>query len=341
MQKVAREEGRLSAELGAALDRHDATQTRFARTATEIRDAWTRPDSLVGGYVRSLGTVKVADTPSSLYAAVAHSRLLSQAEVAKLASDAYGLALPETMTDRLVLATPALVALLGWYPDTFKRADFGPVGDVLRDRAFTPWTDEDAPPGPGTHYRAAEPPRSDLFTITDPYTGHVYQTTRGAAMDSSRADVKKKLLNTALFTGLYAAGLHHVLGGKALRTVAALPLAAGLGHATERATRRMFAPYRNPSYMTDQGVPVSGATEFKSAALTPASWAGKLALDARYEESLGRVRRTGGERFAKWAALPVELQVATLVGRADKTYGSNASVDLGVLAENLHTLLTT
>jgi len=341
MQKVAYERTRLSAALGDRLEQHERLRDRFERAALEIRTAWTEPDSLIGGYVRALGIPKTAAAPATPLAAVAHPRLLGQAEVAKLAADAYHLALSQNTLDRLVVATPALVAVLGRYPQTFKTASYGPVGDVLRDRAFAPWSDEASPPGPGAHYRSAEPPRSDLLTITDPYTGHTYQTTRGAAMDASRSDVKKRLLNTALFTGLYAAGLHHVLGGKALHTALALPLAAGLGTATERAARKAFTPYRNPSYMTDQGVPVSGGTEFKAAALTPASWAEKLARDAQIDEALARVRRTGGDRFLKWAALPLNAQADTLVGRADRTSNADAAVDLDVLSENLHILLTT
>ena len=338
MMKAARAHVQFSADLGAALDDHDRTRERFERTAYEIRDAWTRPETLVGGYVQFIGAPKTASAPTSPEAAVAHPRLLSQGEVVKLAADAYGLSLPSDVVDRIVLATPALVSLLGRYPEAFKEASFGPVGDVLRDRAYTPWTDETTSHGPGAHYRAAEPPRSDLLTITDPYTGNVYQTTRGASMDAQRSDVKKRLTNTALFTGLYAAGLHHVLGSKGLHTLAALPLAAGLGHVTERAVNRTFPPYRNPSYLTDQGIPVSGGTEFKSAAITPASWAEKLARDANYTEALSRIVEAGGWRFAKWASLPVSFQTNALTTRAERP---DASLDLDLLADNVVTLLTT
>lgn len=341
MLKAAHANLRFSAELGEALDRHEQIRDRFDRTAYEIRDAWTRPETLVGGYVRSIGAPKTAAAPRAVTAAVAHPRLLGQAEVAKLAAEAYGLSLPDHVVDRLVVAAPALVSLIGRYPEVFKTASFGPVGDVLRDRAFSPWTDEPTAPGPGAHYRAGEPPRSDLLTMTDPYTGHVYQTTRGAAMDAERSDVKSRLRNTAIFTGLYAAGLHHLLGGKALHTLAALPVAAGLGHVTERAVRKSFPPYRNPGYLTDQGVPVSGGTEFKAAALTPSAWAEKLAHDADLGATLERIGRAGGDRFLKWASLPLTAQTDALASRADRSTEHGASIDLDQLASNLVVLLTT
>ena len=342
MMKAACERSNLSADIGQALDRHERVHETFRRTAYEVQNAWTRPDTLIGGYARAMGVTKVATgTPASPWDVVRSPNLLTQREVAKLAAEYYGVTLPESAIDRIVVTTPAMVELLGRYPETFKAASFGPVGDVQRDRAYTPWSDEEVSRGPGAHYRAAEPPRTDLLTITDPYTDHVYQTIRGAAMDASRADVKKRIANTALFTGLYTAGLHHLLGSKALRTVAAFPLALGLGHATERAATKAFPPYRNPTYLTDQGVPVSGGTEFKAASLTPSSWVGKLAREEDHGALLSRIVRNGGWRFAKWASLPLPSQVDTLTARADRTDNHLADIDLDILADNVTTLLTT
>lgn len=340
MLKVAKREVRLSADLGARLDRSEHRAAEFDKAAQEMLDGWTRPYTLIGGYVQSLGPVAPEPLPQKTAAVLDRKRLLSQAEVVKLAAHEYGLELSADIQARLVIATPALASLLGRHTETFKGASLGPVGDVLRERAFAPWTDSEGPRvGPGAHYRAGEPPRSDLFTLTDPYSGHQYQTTRGAAMDSQTEDVKKQLLNTALFTGLYAAGLHGTLGSRGVPLAATLPVALGLGHLTERGVRRTFSPYRNPTYLTDQGVPVSGGTEFKEASVTPAAWAEKLAREADYRGLLADIGAQGGWRFVKWASLPLHLQVDTL------TYGTNTpdapdQLDLNRLAANVTALLT-
>lgn len=341
MLKAAHSVFHYSADLGAALDAQERVKDAFHNTSYEIRSAWTDADSFVGNYVRFIGAPKEASAPSKPEDAICGERLLGQREVIKLAQEVYGLSLPESVVDRIVVATPAIVAMLGQYPNSFKGASLGPVGDVLRDRAYAPWTNENVSKGPGAHYRAAEPPRTDLLTITDPYTGRNYQTTRGAAMDAERSDVKTKVRNTALFSALYAAGLHHLLGSRPLRTALALPLAAGLGHATERAVHKAFPPYRNPVYVTDQGVPVSGGTEFKAAALTPASWAEKLAHDADFQGTLDRIHKAGGERFVKWASLPLSQQVVTLTVGADRSHSANSELDLDRLSLNFLSLFTT
>lgn len=316
LQKVARAYAVPSALAGEMLDTHDAIRDRFVKTAEEIHAAWYSPASFIGAYAR------LVDAEPSETA-------WPQAEVYKFAADAFGLALDDATTARLVALTPALVALLGDYPETFKAAS-DEMKNVLRQQAYEP---RDEVPtfnlGPGARYRAAEPPRTDILTMTDPYTGHVYQTTRGAAMAASTQDVRKRLLNTALFGGLYAAGLHVGLGG-ALGAWS-LPAGLALGAATNRFVQRSPAAYRSPTYMTDQGVPVSGGTEFKQASITPEAWATKLASD-------GAVAHAAGGRFGAWAAQPPNVQADQLARGADHpsdTAYDPPSVDLDRLATNV------
>jgi hypothetical protein len=345
MQKVAREHVVLSSRIGEVLDQQEAIAISFMKVAEEIDTSW-RGAGPLGRYVQSLSPTSV-DTPTFDEKLLA--RVYPQGEVIKSAAEKNALAVSDDVVDRLTLATPALVALLGRFPGTFKTAVYGDVGDVLRERAFAPWDGVDLDIGPGAHHRAAEPGRTELLSITDPYTGHVYQTTRGTAMDASRQDVKTKLLNTAILSALYTAGLHHVLGGKIKRTALALPVAALMAQATNKALVRAFPPYRNPEYLTDQGIPVSGGTAFKEAAITPHHWAQKLASDAgvHTDETVrdalcSRILTGGGGLFLKWASLPISAQVNTLTHGATKSASAYAvsDLDLASLADNLLDLLT-
>lgn len=321
LQKVARAYAVPSALAGEALDAHEAVRARFAKTAEEIHAAWHAPASYIGAFARLVDP------------ATGGGAAWPQAEVYKFAADAFGLTLDDATTARLVSMTPGLVALLGDYPETFKAAS-AEMKNVLRQQVYEP---RDELPtfglGPGARYRTAEPPRTDILTMTDPYTGHVYQTTRGAAMAASTQDARKRLLNTALFGGLYAAGLHAGLGG-ALGAWS-LPAGLALGAATDHFVQRAPHPYRNPTYMTDQGVPVSGGTEFKQASLTPAAWAAKLASD-------GAVARATGGRFGAWTSLPPGIQADQLAFGADRpgdTAYDPPSVDLNRLASNVAFIL--
>lgn len=355
LQKVAYEWARHSALFGETNALHDAVRAQFGKSAEELLAGWNTPYTLIGGFVREsapavVGREKIAGDTAEV--AVAPARPLAQGEAASIFAADQGLKLSEHVIDRIVLATPALVALLGDHAETFKAASYGPTGDVFRDRAFSPWRDMPvAQVGPGAAYRAAEPPRTDMLTVTDPYTGSVYQTTRGAAMDASRSDVKSRLGNAAILSGLYAAGIHHFVGKKPslLRTLALSPVAAGLGFGTERLLHHAFSPTRNPHYLTDQGVPVSGATEFKTASVTPEEWAEKLAYDlvervgsADYGKLLRRVAYEA-PHFAKWASLPLREQVRalTLDAEDDSDPAALPTLDLPAFRENVWRLLTT
>lgn len=293
LQKVARQLVVPSAYAGEVLDEQARVRDVFAKTAAEIHAAWHAPESYIGAYARTV-------------APTARGRARTQDEVYKFAAEKFSLTLPKLAVERLVALTPAIVQLLGEYPETFKAAS-SEMQNVLRQQAYEP--DDDLPSlsfGPGARYRAAEPPRTDLLTMTDPYTGHVYQTTRGAAMGAATQDVRKRLLNTALFGGLYAAGLHVGLGG-ALGAWA-VPAGLGLGAATHHLVQRPRS-YRNPAYMTDQGIPVSGGTHFKEASVTQGEWAAKLAADAASLAS--------GGHFGAWARAAPADQAAALCAGAE------------------------
>lgn len=308
-----------SAELGEQWQQAQRVSETFHKVAEEIGSAWANPTSFIGHFARQAHSAGVEPFPA-------------QGTIYRFAAEKLGLDLSEQHIDRLVLATPALTAILGTYPEEIQKVA-SEIHHVMRQQAYEPSADfPDFGIGPGAAYRAAEPPRTDMLTVTDPYTGHVYQTTRGTAMDASRADVKDRLLRTGLFGGLYAAGLHLGLkGGLGLWSV---PAGLALGASTDRFLRRSSPPYRNPLYQTDQGIPVSGGTEFKQAS----AWAAKLAEDLHERSGDGRIesilRRTSFT-FQKWASLPVSEQVDYLLSNE-----GSAPLNASTLADNLYRLLT-
>lgn len=186
--------------------------------------------------------------------------------------------------DRIVAFQPTMLELLGTYPSLgeklghlveidarhesaqlaydirgwlTKRAG---VADYLRAQAYAPGRVPSMGYGPGYTYRASTPAKTDLFTMTDPNTGQQYQTTRGAAQAADEEDSKKQLFGAATLSGMYLLGLHG-MAGKAPWWLK-VPAAGIAGWHTQKALTKAFRPYRNPTYMTDQGVEMSGGTEF-------------------------------------------------------------------------------
>lgn len=160
--------------------------------------------------------------------------------------------------DRFVALHPLAMEALGTYPSVAEKmasavelstnrvsravaAKLAGMGDWVRHRMNT----QAGRPvgGPGYLRDAREAPKTDVLTMTDPNTGHVYTTTRGAAMAADHADTSAMLGTSLGLSSLYSMGL--LSAGNALSS----------------------SPYRNPQYATDQGVRVSGGTEFKMAAL--------------------------------------------------------------------------
>lgn len=117
--------------------------------------------------------------------------------------------------------------------------------------------------GPGTTYHYNDPPKTDILTMTDPSTGHSYQTTRGAAQASQKQNIKHHIAGSALLSGLYYHGLNKLFGGR-LPWYINLPTSMyGADRTMNFITNTLAPPTRYPSYMTDQGISVPGSTEFK------------------------------------------------------------------------------
>jgi hypothetical protein len=152
------------------------------------------------------------------------------------------------------------------------------MSDFIRDSVLGP-SDNALPVGPGALYRATAPAATDVLTITDPSTGHVYQTTRGAAQKQHNADMKHKLFGSLALSALYATALHHGLKKK-LPPVLTVPAGIFLGVKTYGLGKNLLSPLRNPEYITDQGIAVPGNTEFvKASALSAPALLDKIAFD--------------------------------------------------------------
>lgn len=232
------------------------------------------------------------------------------------------------LLDRFVALHPVALETLGTYPSLAEKfastVELSPrrvnntiveklagMGDWVRHRTHSQLGRPVG--GPGYLTDAREAPRTDLLTMTDPNSGHLYTTTRGAAMVADRAD-SSATVGTALgLSGLYGMGLYGL--GRAAGARLGLPAAAagvGLGFATAPAVLRGMNAYRNPQYLTDQGVRVSGGTEFKMASLFD-----KLAADYAErvpEQERGKNNVSSLARRAKLSAV-LENNEAEIVWR--------------------------
>jgi len=365
MKKVAGEAPlRYSADLGEQLRAYEARAIEIrsgaAKTAEALGTAYgVQAASLVGEWPRLPDAVyaaaKTAGVTRTLSSLAACGVVLATGEVIDLFAKTAGVAPTEADLDRLVALEPVLTEVVARYPDVEAklgalvalRVDAvndelvdplaawvekrGGVLDYLRQQAYAPSDLGQLPIGPGAYYRATEPAKTDVFTLSDPYTGRQYQTTRGAAMAAHNEDVKAQLGSTALLGALYAGGLRAALGPGA--GVWSLPAGLAAGYATQRALRKRIRPYRYGRYLTDQGVPVSGGTEFVkvSAFARPAraDVVHKAAADlvervgrADYAALLAKVASAGGAAYARWlAATPLADKVAALVEGAEVETG--------------------
>lgn len=184
--------------------------------------------------------------------------------------------------------------------------------------------------------------------MTHPYTGQQYQTTRGAAMEAHNTDARARLASTALLAALYASGLRSVFGGKASPWIVPTSLAAG--YATQSALRKRFRPYRYSQYATDQGVPVSGGTEFAKVSAFSRPGRADVVHKTAYDlvERVGRVdrdalhmkiARAGGAAYAKWLSdVPTAVKIAALMQGAETQSDDTLrtpDVDISNLVENV------
>jgi hypothetical protein len=224
-----------------AASRRDKNVEQYKRTARE------NAKSRRGAEDKDIA--KLSTYPLSVLASTfaAKNAALSSSDVARILLKQAGFNSPDWLVDRVVALQPLiegviardpsiqeklshLVEISGQHvePSLFPVVDawaekYAGMSDYIRAQAYGPErVFPNAPVGPGALYRASEPARTDVLTLTDPATGHMYQTTRGAAQDQHHANMKHRLAGTALATALYGAGIYGL--GKMIRRKA--PLAA-------------------------------------------------------------------------------------------------------------------
>ena len=249
---------------------------------------------------------KLAQYPLSVIASTfaAKNAALSSGDVARLFLKRAGVSTPDWLVDRVVAVQPLIEAVYAHDPtlrgktaglvevsDRYVEPQLFPLvqhwvekhagmSDYLRDSAYGPSdTVTDLDVGPGAAYRATAPGKLDILTMSDPYSGHTYQTTRGAGQAAHHANMKHKLFGSAILTAGYMAGLHHLLNQRIPWWIKA-PIAVGAGVKTYEKGLASLSPYRNTEYITDQGISVPGNTEFvKVSALTLPTYLDKVAFD--------------------------------------------------------------
>lgn len=176
---------------------------------------------------------KLSAYPLSVLASTfaAKNAALSSSDVARIMLKQAGFNSPDWLVDRVVALQPALEGVFARDPSIpeklahlveFSNAhvmpELFPVVDAWEEKyaglsdyassvAYQP-SGYNLPVGPGALYRASEPGRSDVLTMTDPHSGHMYQTTRGAAQAQENENTKHRLAGTALATALYGAGIY-------------------------------------------------------------------------------------------------------------------------------------
>ena len=249
---------------------------------------------------------KLAQYPLSVIASTFASKnaALSAGDVARLFLKRAGVSTPDWVIDRVVAVQPLIEAVYAHDPKLREKAaglievadkninagllplvdlwveKHAGLTDYARDTAYGPIDGlPDLAVGPGAMYRVSAPAKTDVLTMTDPYLGHVYQTTRGAGEAAHHANTKQKIVGSALISAGYMAALHHLLNSGVPWWVKA-PLAVGGGVKTYDALHEFKNPYRNTEYLTDQGLRIPGNTEFvKVSALTLPTYLDKVAFD--------------------------------------------------------------
>lgn len=145
--------------------------------------------------------------------------------------------------------------------------------------------------GPAAKYEAHAPGRTDMLTMTDPTTGEVYKTNRGAVQRATDRNWRSYLGTAALMSGAYTVGLGLAPFTRNLPLATRTLMSFPLGLASAHGVQRMTAPDDGLRYLTDQGIEAPGSTEFrKSGALNPTAILDKMAMD--YTNRLGYVPDT-------------------------------------------------
>lgn len=203
---------------------------------------------------------------------------LTTAELIKVLFNkaAPGLSAPDQALDAATFAQPLLLALIEEHPDLLDQMlgtgalDLGAehIEPEIADKAkgylekrstISEYLYRQIPAA----YRDEQRPLTDVLTVTDPYTGAAYKTTRGAAIRADDRVAKQELLKMLGGGALLAAGHKIVASGlpKAMHPLSAgVALLGGL---------QLLKPDYGSRYMTDQGIAIPTTTE-----LTKASSAG-------------------------------------------------------------------
>lgn len=240
--------------------------------------------------IEQLAQHPISDVVSSL---ASKNAALSTSDFARLfLHKTAGVTPSHALLDRITAVQPYALEVLASYPGLIdKLSEYLDVerGETVKLSGFGDWagqrwdTSGEGPSHMGGGYlrSAQEPPRTDTFTMSDPNSGSLYTTTRGAAMRANHQDMKSLIGTTAGLSALYGVGLYglgrkfNVPGGMLSR---ALP-AVALGAATAPHLLNAYRPYRNPQYLTDQGMNVSGGTEFRKVGFSMPALLDKLGAD--------------------------------------------------------------
>lgn len=195
-------------------------------------------------------------------------RALSVSDITRLFYKQAGLHPTAYELDAAVAVQPALEALYERDPSLREKVaglmDLPALHQSLQKEAslYAMLMSRSSPSGLGAAFHASAPPKTDVFTMTDMNTGHQYQTTRGAAQAADWQNKRHALLGSVLLSSAYGMGMHGLGLTKKVPWWITMPVAGALGTATYRAGKEMARPFRNPEYMTDQGIVVPGNTEF-------------------------------------------------------------------------------
>lgn len=287
-----------SAQAGEELDAHDAKvaeakkfseirkrilgramATRSSNTIVDKFQPVAKAEALSEGPKSDKAIAAIAEHPLAKAAAALYDCgvLLSASDITRVLYKQSGISPTSRELDVVVAAQPLFDDLVVYDPSL--REKFASILDLQGAREKTAGLgnyilSKMSPDGIAAGFHATSPPKTDLFTMTDPMTGHQYQTTRGAAQAAKWEVRKDALLKSLLLSGAYGLGLRASgISGRIGMPLTAV--ASGLaGYGTYRAGQEFFRPMRNPSYVTDQGVRVPGNTEFvKASAVTePKIW---------------------------------------------------------------------
>jgi len=210
--------------------------------------------------------------------------LFSSSEFARVFAKRAGLTLTRDHLDKIALLQPALIETFALYPDAFAKIAqiVYPASARVRPELLekvAAWTEKRSSTwrslqrqvmepgflpngfGPAYRYNATTPAKTDMLTMTDPSTGSVYTTTRGAAQEADTAHRRKLLGATAMATATY------LLGSSLIPGVKEIPLglrgigSAVAGYHTAQKGMNAIAPNRQSHYTTDEGVPIRTNTE--------------------------------------------------------------------------------